>query len=133
MPIVTSFRYIILYTNPTYCATSVVLTVRRLSSLLYDNCRPYCTTTVVLTVRQLSPLLCDNYRPYCATTVVLTVRRLSSLLCDNYSTYSTIFFYYKYKFFRKNDTSTFFFIIFAIEISNDNILYSIITASKEVL
>ena len=109
MPIVTTFRYIILYTNPTYCTTSVVLTVRQLSSLLYDECRPYCTTSVVLTVRQLS-----------------------SLLYDNYSTYSTIFFYYKYNFFRKNDISIFFFIIFAIEISNDNILYSIITASKEV-
>ena len=90
-------------------------------------------TTVVLTVRQLSSLLYDECRPYCTTSVVLTVRQLSSLLCDNYSTYSTIFFYYKYKFFRKNDTSIFFFIIFAIEISNDNILYSIITASKEVL
>ena len=68
------------------------------------------------------------------TTVVLTVRQLSSLLYDNYSTYSTIFFYYKYNFFRKNDTSIFFFIIFVIEISNDNIyIYSIITASKEVL
>ena len=110
MPIVTSFRYIILYTNPTYCTTSVVLTVRQLSSLLYDECRPYCTTTVVLTVRQLSSLLCDDCRPYCA-----------------------IFFYYKYNFFRENDTSIFFFIIFAIEISNDNILYSIMTASKEVL
>jgi len=133
MPIVTTFRYIILYTNPTYCTTSVVLNVRRVSSLLYDNCRPYCATIVVLTVRRLSSLLCDNYRPYCTTSVVLTMRQLSSLLCDNYSTYSTIFFYYKYNFFRKNDTSIFFFIIFAIEISNDNILYSIITASKEVL
>jgi len=89
MPIVTSFRYIILYTNPTYCTTTVVLTVRRLSSLLYDNCHPYCTTTVVLTVRRVSSLLCDDYRPYCATTVVLTVRQLSSLLFDNCRPYYT--------------------------------------------
>ena len=83
MPIVTTFRYIILYTNPTYCTTTIVLTVRRLSSLLYDNSRPYCATTVVLTVRRLSSLLYDNYYPYCTTTIVLTVRQLSSLLCDN--------------------------------------------------
>ena len=133
MPIVTTFRYIILYTNPTYCATTVVLTVRQLSFLLYDNCRPYCTTTVVLTVRQPSSLLYDNRRPYCTTTVVLTVRQLSSLLYDDYSTYSTIFFIINIIFFGKTIQVYFFFIIFAIEISNDNILYSIITASKEVL
>ena len=83
MPIVTTFRYIILYTNPTYCTTSIVLTVRQLSSLLYDECRPYCTTSVVLTMRRVSSLLCDDCRPYCTTTVVLTVRQPSSLLCDN--------------------------------------------------
>ena len=87
MPIVTTFRYIILYTNPTCSTTTVVLTVRRLSSLLCDNYHPYCATTVVLTVRQLSSLLYDECRPYCATTIVLTVRRLSSLLCDNCRTY----------------------------------------------
>ena len=118
MPIVTSFRYIILYTNSTYSTTNVVLTMRQLSSLLYDNCRPYCTTNVVLTVRRVSSLLYDNCRPYCATTIRLIVR---------------FFFIININFFGKTIQVYFFFIIFAIEISNDNILYSIITASKEVL
>ena len=132
MPIVTSFRYIILYTNPTYCATTIVLTVRQLSSLLYDNYRPYCATTIVLTVRQLSSLLCDDCRPYCTTTVVLTVRQLSSLLYDECRPYCTttirlivrFFFIININFFGK--TIQVYFFLLSLPLKYLMIIYYIV-------